>query len=274
MAVKLNIGGVVVEMENDDLTKGIESGEIEIKTDDLVVYKSDQFESFKKNLSDDEYKKGKLAGEEMPFKFEVLKEKYGVEVTGKNLDSFAEALKKKTLEEAKIEPSKKIQELEEEKKKLQTNYATLETEFSGFKTTIQEKESRAKKDNTLSSFLPVTGLKVDHDITLLALKTKAGIDIAFDENNTMMITENGIVVKDQKTLMPIEPKSFIESKLQQLDLIQKATGGGGGGDEGGGGQASSFDKFTKEMETNGVSEGSLKFQEEMAKRIKEGTLKL
>ena len=50
MAVKLNIGGVVVEMESDDLTKGIESGEIEIKTDDLVVYKTDQFESFKKTF--------------------------------------------------------------------------------------------------------------------------------------------------------------------------------------------------------------------------------
>ncbi len=272
MAVKLNIGGVVVEMENDDLTKGIESGEIEIKTDDLVVYKTDQFESFKKNLSDDEYKKGKSAGYEMIVK--EARDKFGIQIEGKNLDNFADAFKTKIIEESKIEPSKKIQELEEEKKKLQTNYANLETEFSGFKTTIQEKESRAKKDNTLSSFLPVTGLKVDHDITLLALKTKAGIDIAFDENNTMMITENGIVVKDQKTLMPIEPKSFIESKLQQLDLIQKATGGGGGGDEGGGGQASSFDKFTKEMETNGVSEGSLKFQEEMAKRIKEGTLKL
>jgi len=188
--------------------------------------------------------------------------------------TFTEAFKTKILTDAKIEPTKKIQELETEKKTLQENYRTLESEFTGFKTTITEKETRSKKDNTLLSFIPTTGLKVNRDITLMALKNQAGIDIAFDETNAMFVTENGQAVKDPKMLTYADPKQFIHDKLTALDLIEKPKGGGGGGDDDKGGQASNYDKFVKEMEGNNISEGSQDFGIEMNKRVKDGTLKM
>lgn len=268
--VKFNIGGVIIEMEQEEVSKAIETGEVTIQSDELVTYKKDQFETFKTNLANDEYKKGKTAGVEMTIK--DAREKHGLEFEGKTFDSFTEAFKTKILTDAKIEPTKKIQELETEKKQLQENYKTLESEYTGFKTTISEKETRSKKDNTLLSFIPTTGLKVNRDITLMALKNQAGIDISFDETNQMFITENGQAVKDNKLLTYVDPKQHILDKLTALDLIDKPSGGNGGSDENKGGTASNYDKFVKEMEANGISEGSDKFGEELNKRVGNKTL--
>lgn len=268
--VKFNIGGVIVEMESEEVSKAIEAGEITIQSDDLVTYKKDQFETFKTNLANEEYKKGKTAGEEMLIK--TAREKHGLEFEGKNFDNFTEAFKTKILADAKVEPTKRIKELETDLEKVQGNYKTLESEFNGFKTQITEKETRFKKDNALLSFIPQTGLKVNKDITLLALKNQAGIDIAFDESNTMFITENGQPVKDNKLLSYVDPKQYIQDKLTALELIDKPSGGKGEGDDNKGGSASNYDKFVKEMEANNISEGSEKFGEEMNKRIKDKTL--
>lgn len=268
--VKFNIGGVIIEMEQEEVSKAIEAGEVTIQSDELVTYKKDQFETFKTNLANDEYKKGKTAGVEMTIK--DAREKHGLEFEGKTFDSFTEAFKTKILTDAKIEPTKKIQELETEKKQLQENYKTLESEYTGFKTTISEKETRSNKDAKLLSFIPATGLKVSQDIALMALKMKGGIDAAFDESNVMFITENGQAVKDSKTLEYGDPKQHILDKLTALDLIEKSEGGKGEKDEIGKGQASNYDKFVKEMETNGISEGSEKFGEELNKRVGNKTL--
>ena len=284
--VKFNIGGVIVEMEQEEVSKAIETGEVKIESDNLVVYSKPDFETFVTNKADLEYKKGRIDGVDIlgkqlkkdgGFEFENPKvflnatgnvdfEKTSSELIGKLKPAFESVLK--------IEPTKKIQELERDLEKVQKNYIDLEDQFNGYKTQITEKETRNKKDNTLLSFIPSTGLKVDRDITLMALKNKACIDIGFGENNEMFVTENGQPVKDSKLLSYIEPKQYILDKLTALELIDKPSGGKGEGDDGKGGQASNYDKFVKEMEANGIDEGSQKFSEEMNIRIKAGTLKI
>jgi len=271
--IKFNIGGVTVEMEKEQVSQAIEAGsEIKIENEDLVIYKKDQLESFKTNLSGEEYKKGKAAGLEMAIK--DGKEKYGLEFEGKTIDNFAEALKKKVMDDAKIEPSKKIEELTKERDGLKKNYHELEDNFSQFKTQVTEKETRAKKDTTLMGFIPQTGLRVNKNITLLALKNQAGIDIDFDESGKTVIVENGQVIKDPKTFDPVDPSAFITEKLRSMELIEKPEGGKGGSDEPGGGKATGYEKFVKEMESKGVSEGSKDFQQEMNKRVSEKTLEV
>jgi hypothetical protein len=270
--VKFNIGGVVTEMEAEEVSKAIEAGEVIITNDNLVVYKKEDFESFKTNYGTEEYKKGKTAGEEMLIK--EGREKLGLEFQGKTFDNFAEAFKTKVLTEAKIEPTKKIQELEEEKKKLQGNYTTLEQEFNGFKTSVTEKETRQKKDNTLLSFIPTTGLIIDTDLALMALKQRSGIDVTFGENNLPIITKNGVEVKDDKLMSHVDPKAFVLNEITSLKLLKSVEGGGGGTDENKGGTASNYDKFVKEMTDKGVNEGSMAFGEEMNARVKAGTLKM
>lgn len=271
--IKINIGGVIAEMGKDEVSKALEAGELNVNAENLVVYSKDKFDEFKTNFANDEYKKGKTAGEEMLVK--TLKEQTGIDVEGKKPDIFLNAFKSKVLEEAKIEPSKKIAELQSDLEKVQNNYKSLETEYAGFKTTIQQKEAQQKKDAIFTKLMPKEGLLVDSDIAIMAIRNKVGIDIDFDESGNAIIRKGDSVLKDEKTLSPIAPEDYIPSVIESLGLVQKQQGGGrGAGDDYGGRTATDYDKFVNEMEKNDISEGSLKFSQEMQKRIKEGTLKI
>lgn len=262
--INFKIGGVNIEMEQDEVSKAIEAGTVELKSDDLTIYTNDDFNTFKINLSNDEYKKGKAAGVEMTVK--EAREKHGLEFEGKSIDNLIDALKTKTLAEAKVEPSKKIQELTTDLEKVRGNYNALQGEFDQFKTGISEKETRTKKDNDLLSFIPNDGLKVDRDITLLALKNKIGLDIDYTEDGAKAVTINGVIQKDDKTMSPISPKDFITAKLTELGLTTKKEGGRGGEDEFKGG-ANSYDGFVERMSANNIPEGSIEFSENLQKEI-------
>lgn len=265
--LKLNLAGNIIEMESEDVSKAIETGELTIATDDLTIYKNDDFETFKTNYGGDEYKKGKVAGVEMLIK--EAKERNGLDFEGKTFEKYDEALKAKVISEANIKPTEQITELERQKKALQDNYTSLEGEFTTFKTNVTEKETRTKKDNTILSLIP-DNIIVDKDIALLTLKAKAGLDV--DDNGIALI--NGLTTRDKlEQDIPLS-KDIITEKLTLLNLMKKTTGGKGGGDEIGGGSAGSYEKFVIEMENNNTKPGSEKFSEEMNKRIKDGTLKM
>lgn len=270
--IKLKIGGVEVAVSKEDYEKGIEAGELSINSDSIVAYEKDAFESFKENLKKDGYKEGKIAGEEMTIK--AGKEKFGLDFEGKTVDNLMAAFKNKVLEEAKIEPSKKIKELEEEKSKLQNNYQELETQFSTFKTSIETEKQQAKKDQAFMSFIPETGLKVDRDVAAVVLKTKGGFDLDFSEDGKPILKKGEQVIKDEKTLNPVNPADYLTSQIEAFGLFEEKKGGRGADDEPGKGQATDYDKFVKEMEEKGVSRGSQDFQKELNSRMKEGTLKI
>jgi len=277
--MKINIGGVIVEMENEVVSKGIETGELKIttdklieKTDDQVIYSKPDFDIFKTNLSNDEYNKGKIVGREMMFK--EAKEKYSVDFEGKTLDKFVEAYKAKVIADAKIKPDEKIKELTSDNDKLRSNYTTLENDFTAFKNVQSENQLRVSKDQKILSFIPENGLKVDRDIALIALKAKSGIDINFNDDKGAIVTQNGVIQKDEKTLQPVDIKTFILENITALNLLEKNGGGAGGSDETGGGNATSYDLFVKEMEIAGNPTGSMAFTLEMSKRQKDGTLKV
>jgi len=270
--VNFKIGGVNIEMESEEVSKAIETGEVQLSSDDLTIYKKDEFDLFKQTLSNEEYKKGKAAGIEMTVK--DAREKHGLDFEGKSIDNLIDAIKSKTLAEAKVEPSKKIQELESDRAKLLKNYQDIESQFSTFKTEVTNKETRGRKDNDLLSFIPNEGLKIDRDIALLAIKTKAGIDIDYTDEGFKAVTINGVIQKDEKTLQPIDPKTFIANKLTELGLTSVRNAGNGGGDDTGKGSGGGYEAFVKRMEANNINEGSLDFSIKMDEEMKAGTLKL
>lgn len=268
--IVFNVGGVNIEMDKEVVSKAIETGTVEIKTDELITYQKEEFETFKTNLANQEYKNGKTAGAEMLIK--DAREKFELEFEGKTLDNFADAFKSKVITEAKAEPSKKIQELTDNFNNLQSNYNNLNDEYTGFKETISQKETQSKKDNTLLSMMP-DSLMVDKDIALIALKTKTGIDVQFSEDGTPLQVVNGQVRKD-KSLEPLTlNKDFITDQLSELNLLKKVAGSSNGdGDSLSGGKAGSYEAFVKEMENNNIPIGSEKFQLEMNKRVSDKTL--
>jgi hypothetical protein len=269
--VKINIGGIITEMESEDVSKAIEAGELNVENEELIAYDKETFETFKKNLADSEYKNGKTAGQEMQVK--DAREKLGLEFEGKSFDNLTEAYKKKILEEAKVEPSKKIEELQTDLEKMRGNYTEVQSQFDTFKQTVDKKEETSKKDSIFIKSLPKEGLNVDSDIALMVLKQKSELDLSFDDNGEVIPMKGGKAMKDEKTLKPVELSAFLSSELNSLGLIKKPSGGAGGDDDpGNGNKVSNYDKFVDEMTKNGIPPGSLKFSEEMQKRLKEKTL--
>ena len=276
--IKINIGGTIVEMEKSEVSSAIETGEIKVNSDNLtvldksvnhVVYTPEEHETFVKNSQSAGYTDGKIAGEEMSVK--AAREKFGLEFEGKKVDNLIEAFKTKTLTEANIKPSERIKELEGEFSTLQKNYNDLEGNFDTFKTTISEKETRSKKDNSILALMP-DNVIVDTDIALMSLKAKTGLDVTFSEAGVALQTLNGQTVKD-KSLEPLPlTKEDIAEKLGALGLLKIKEGGPGGDDELGAGTAGGYTAFIKEMGDAGKPQGSEAFQEELNKRISANTI--
>ena len=277
--MKFKIGQVEIEVKDEDVSKAIETGELALtsdslieKTEDMVIYKTKaDFETYTENIKKAEYKATKEKAEEMAMK--AIKNEFGFEIEGyKDVKTFTTSLKAEIIKDAKVEPSKKIEELESDLTKVRQNFADKETEFNEYKNTQTQKETRAKKDTVLSGLIPKEGLKVNSGITLIALKSE-GVDVNFTTDGKTEFTFNGEVIKDPSTLEPTDGKDFVINKIKELELFAKPGGGSGGSDDlGGDGKAGSYDAFVKEMKTQDIDEGTSKFSEEMNKRIKDKTL--
>lgn len=291
--VKININGTLIEVDKEQVSKAIETGEVKLesdkliaKNDDTVVYTKDEFETFKSNFANTEYKKGRVDSAEMlikaaknhgnlDFEGKIVKTEAGDNVDfEKTAEQFWSKANPLIEDRLKLEPNEQIKTLKSDLEAVRTNYGNLESEFNTYKSNISEKETRSKKDGLLKSYLPNEGLKIDSDITLMALKTKAGIDIDYDEQGKEFITVNGQMVKDEKLHQPVEPKSFIEQKLTALDLVKKPGGGTGEGDNLGAAKEGSYDDFVKRMKAQNIEEGSQEFAEKLNAELSAGTVKM
>jgi hypothetical protein len=283
--IKVNIGGVNLEMDKEIISKAVEKGELVINDNDLVIYKKDEFDELTKNIANDEYVKGRIDGVEIFGKqvkkeggFDIENPKVFLNVKGnvdfeKTASEFISKIKPIFETKLNIEPSKKITELQNDLEKIQNNYKQLEDEYVGFKTSIQQKDLQQKKDNSLLRYISKHELIVEPDIALIAVRNKYGVDIDFDDEGNEFLTERGKIVKNEKTLSPIKPDDYIASLITPL-IKKEAVTGRGSKDDYGTKTETDYDKFVKEMEQNNISQGSLAFSEEQTKRLQNGTLKI
>lgn len=86
-----------------------------------------ELDLIKERAGKDSYKEGKKAGEEMFIK--EIKTDEGLDFEGKTKDSLLKALRDKIQKETGSEPAKRVQELEEDKKKLQQSLTEKENEL-------------------------------------------------------------------------------------------------------------------------------------------------
>ena len=89
----------------------------------LQTFTPDEVSTLKTN----EYNSGKVKGVEMAVK--EAKDKLGLEFTGKTIDGLVTAAQKKAVDDAKVEPDKKVQELNEKLTTVQNSYKQLEIQF-------------------------------------------------------------------------------------------------------------------------------------------------
>jgi hypothetical protein len=268
--LKININGTEVIVPEVQVTEAVTKGELEIKADTLKVMPVADFDQLTANLKNEEYNKGKVAGVEMSVKEQ--RESLGLQFDGKTIPNLLDAFKNKILTEAKIEPNKQIEDLQKDKEKLQGTITDWQTKYTGLEQTIQQKDVENNKFTALLSVIPTDGLifdrmKVARDIKLDLEEKGFKLDI---EAGKTVIKQNGEIVKDE-VRNPITLEKFLPDFVKPY---QKVNSGGAGGSDKNNNTPGSLDAFTKEMETAGHRIGSVKYNEEMNKRIKDKTLTL
>jgi polyhydroxyalkanoate synthesis regulator phasin len=193
-----------------------------LSNDDMTVFGKNRFEE------------GKQAMSEIMAK--SYKEKYGVELEGKNLDNVVEAIKDKY-----SKPSDNT-ELENSFKELQNRYSQLEGDFSNkqkeFESELFKREIRGK----LNSAMPKdTTIDKSDIIDLYLLKHTIDGD---------GVKVNGEIQKDN-LLSPLSPEDHFKTWIDSSNYVKRG-GMGGEGSKGGSsvGKFNSFDDFMEYAENN------------------------
>lgn len=247
--------------------------EVEITIPEIVSLKKADFETRLKNEKDAEYKKGKIAGEEMLIK--DAREKFGLSFEGKSMDNFVEAFQKKILDDAKITPDEKIKEKDKTIKQLRDNIARIESDKQLLASQFEMEKKTISINNAIFSAIPDKAVTDKFGRTdILALFNANGYAVDIEEGKHI-VKKNGEVIKDATTLVPLDLNKVVSDFVTSKGLLQTSGGGRGEGDGGGGNlKAGTIEAFEKEMDEKGVKYGTQEYTDEMGKRLKEGTLKI
>jgi hypothetical protein len=188
----------------------------------LSSYTDDEVQTLKTN----EYNSGKVAGVEMAVK--DTKEKMGLNFSGKTIDGLLEAATKKALDEAKIQPDKQVQELQEK-------VTNLQNTVKGYETKMAEKDvevSGMRINGELYKHIPAPGdngpaLSQDNIIQLMK-----GDGYEFKQDNGIVAAYKSGKQLQDKLSNPLPVKDVITEFLKEKKLVtEEGTPGGRGGDD-------------------------------------------
>lgn len=236
-----------------------EEKDIEIPT--LRIYTEEEENTRLEN----ERKNAKIAGVEMAVK--EARNKFGLQFEGKTIDNLLEHYSKKVIQDANISPDKKVQELTADLDKMRGNYTSIESQFNEFKANVAKKDGEREIDSLILTKIPQNTTIPTKDVLQLF---KYNFQVEKNESGIVEFKKDGVVLKNEKTLNPLSVDEVLSSFV--TPYLKKPEGGAGGGDEAGAGKPGTLQAFSKEMADRGIREGSLEFNQEMQKRIKEKTL--
>lgn len=248
-----------------DLLGSDEKHEIKLN-ETLKVFEEEEH----KTLIDNHRGEAEIAGKE-----KLLKEmrdaselKYdGVKDPKNFVTALTTKVKENTLEEAKIVPDKKIEELNVDLEKLRTQLGEKDNKLGEW----ENKWNDSQQDNKIDSFI-MQAIPEKTNISkneILTLAKNTDFKLKFDGEKPT-IEKNGEVVKNDLR-EPVDALEYLKEFTSKFAI--KPEGGKGGGDDtttGGG----SYEKFVKEMKDDGKNEGSEAFTRELQKRIADQTVKM
>lgn len=199
------------------------------------------------------------------------RDEFGFE--GRSIDKLIEAVQKKTLEDAKIEPAEQL-------KKIQATLQEKETALQNALSKVSEKENefnsfknQTKLDQYLDGVIPQNTILPKEDIKLI-LKTKMKFDID-DNGSVLALDSQGNVIKDPTTANPKEAKEVVESFFKDnQSYLKPIEGGSGGSDSGSAGKKKTIDKFIEEMNAKGIKLNSEPFNTELKKQVEAGVVEV
>lgn len=256
-----------LRLEQGSLLAAIESEEeAAIELPALTIRTAEEEETYSNNIRSE----AKTAGVEMAIK--GVRNELGLDFQGKTMDNLLEAHKSKVLADAKAElgePDKKITELSTDLEKLRKNYSDLENKNSELQMTMVQKDNERKIDTAILGLMP-SNMTLSKEDALTLFKSKTEVELS--EGGEIVYKRQGQQIKNPTTLEAVPGKSIIDEFVNPF--LRKAEGGAGGNNNVGDPKAGTMDAFQKEMETKGLRAGSAEFNQELNKRISDGTLKV
>jgi hypothetical protein len=211
----------LLKVDETKLTEAIKSDKEE--TIDIAATLQTVTEEDLSRFKTTAYNDGKKAGVEMAV--DDTKKEYGLDFTGKTMKGLAESIKKKTLEDAKIEPAEKVKELQKDLEILRSANETLKGQ-------ITEKDgavNKAKIDREIFKHVPKSdSLTEDEFIGLMRMN---GYDFKYEGNDLVAVKGDGIVKDSLAKPTPVKDVIAAFAKEKKLSSEEVIVGGRGGVDK-------------------------------------------
>jgi|JI9StandDraft_1071089.scaffolds.fasta_scaffold06493_12 DNA-binding transcriptional MerR regulator len=254
---KIKIGNKIFEITKEDFEK-----------DEIVLEFTGTLRTTEEEATFVENHKKDARKEGLQIALRTKADELGLSIDGskRNLDDVLEAVKKKAIEEAKIEPNEQVKKLQDQltakESALQNalkNVTAKETEFNSFK-------NQSVIDSTIDGFIPDNIALSKADIKLI-IKNKMTFDV---ENGQVVVKDaQGNIVKNPTTADVMPVKDVLDNFFKDNQTYLKPVDGGRGeGDSKNKGNKQSLDDFIKEQQDKGVNTATPEFQEELNSRIK------
>ena len=234
--------------------------EHEINVDNLVIFSKDDYNARIDNIK----KETSIASVEMAVK--KYRNELGLEFQGKTMDNLLNNFKEKIESESKIEPEERYTKLKGDFEKLQGVSQGFQDKYTDLENKIKSEKQQSSINQTLLKSIP-DNTSIPKEDVLAILKAKNNFNMGEDG---FEIIKDGKVLKNETTMNNLSADEFMKSFIKPY--LKPVEGGAGNDDSVGEGKEGSFEAFDKEMERKGVSQQE--YSLEMAKRIKEGTLKI
>ena len=253
-----------LKLEEGTIQKAIDN-EKDVKVEvpeGLVIRTKEEEETFMNNKQTEFKTEFHTAGREIAIK--DARKEHGLEFEGKTMENLLTAFKAKTLADAKVEPTKKIEELEGSLTKLRGDLTTKDEEIETLNSTFKAEKQKTEKNTRVSSHIK-GDLTIGKDDALTLFNNKFQTELT--DEGALIIKKDGKVLKDK-----LESPRDLEDVMKEFltPFAKPASGGAGGGDDPGSGTGtSSLEKFTKKLEKEGIKATSLEFQEKMNKAIRD-----
>lgn len=275
--IKLNINGVLFDIKNEDFSQAGEKGELVINSDNHVIKTKTDYDKYIENVTGERYKAGKEKAEKDAVN-SVLNE-LGIELTDekKTVKNLVSVYGEKIKSDAKIEPNKKIQELEQRANDAINLSKQWEAKYNDVNSQLNGTLKSYKIDELIMSSFPKTesgeNIKTKIPVSDIVLLFKNKYKVDYDDSGKEYVEHEGTKLTNKENLDNLLVKDVLnEFTKGYIDL--NSAGGSGSGDNTGSGKPGTLDAFNKEMEGKQIRLSSPDYNREMQKRIKDGTLKV
>lgn len=202
----------IIKVDESVLKKAINSDKEEsIEIKELFVFDKTEIQSRDENIKRQGYSEGKTAGIELLVK--EYKEKYGVQIEGKDPHKFIEAFKEKIISDSGFNPNEKVTELQNSLSVLQSNYDNLEKE----KNEIVANQNRINIESSI-----LNGVNKDFIIgknEVFSLMKSNGYSFE-EEDGAIVAKKDGQIIRDERTQRPVDPSIAIESYAVERKLVK------------------------------------------------------